>query len=145
MIRETLGGLGDTSPGAEVGGSKRPVRPVPPPTDLSAWAESAAHAGHAGHGDRPRHVSQRLGGTSWTPAHPLPPGQAGAQAHLNPVAAAPPKRKRRRRRPWYRRPLVVTPFIVLLILFGLGGTALLRLEATMSEVRSVSRPLRSSA
>lgn len=140
MIRETVGDLGDTSPGAEVGGSTRPVRPVPPPTDLSAWAESAGHAGQAGHGDRPRLVSQRLGGTNWTPAHPLPTGQAGAQAHLNPVATAPPKRKRRRRRPWYRRPLVVAPLIVLLILFGLGGTALLRLEATMSEVRSVSRP-----
>lgn len=108
------------------------MRPVPPPADLAAWAEAAAHA------ERGHPVSHRLGGTSWTPVHPVPAGQAAGQMLLEAAVVEP--RRRKRRRGWHRRPLVVAPLLLVLLLVGLGGVAVARLESTLAEVRSVSRP-----
>lgn len=57
---------------------------------------------------------------------------------LEPAVPAP--RRRKRRRGWHRRPLVVAPLLLALLLVGLGGVAVARLESTLAEVRSVSRP-----
>lgn len=118
-------------------------------------SQDAAHAALPPDGMVAR---RRLGGTvELVPAAPalkyaspngngtaaLAGGVRGAGVIASPAAAVTPVRRRRRRRRtrrWYRRPLVVMPLALLIVVGLAGGLVFHRLGSTLATVRSVSTP-----
>jgi LCP family protein required for cell wall assembly len=80
--------------------------------------------------------SRRLSGAAWQPALAIPHGEFAGTAAL----PMPVRRSRRRHRAWYRKPVVLAPVLLVVLIAGLAAGALLRAEATIAELRAVSTP-----
>ena len=89
---------------------------------------------------------RRLGGTPWVPA--LGATGAGGVPVVGEQESLPKPmpvrrkrvRRRRRRRPWFRRPLVVAPLILLLVVVSVGSWYGYALQQTFSGMRQIGRP-----
>lgn len=88
-------------------------------------------------------MRRRIGGTHWTPrteAEIASERAVGDYQALPAPASAPARsrKKRRRRRRWYRRPLIVAPLILLLVVAGFAGALAYRAQTTLNQIQEVS-------
>ncbi len=89
-------------------------------------------------GDAPASVRRRLGGSAWTPAVDSVTVVTGPTTPDPTPATA--SRHHHRRRPWFRRPLIMLPLVVLLIVGSVGGYLLLQAGSTVSTIHDISTP-----
>ena len=86
---------------------------------------------------------RRLGGTVWFPeedASLLPSADA---APLNQESSTQPvnierKRRKHRRKPWFRKPLVVVPLLIAIVMASAAGALAYRAQATINSINEVS-------
>jgi LCP family protein required for cell wall assembly len=90
-------------------------------------------------------VRRRIGGTHWAPAEaaasPRPETvESTAGLHAAPLNSTQNRmRKKRRRKPrWYRRPLVMAPLALVVVIAGLAGTLAYRAQSTFDTIQQVS-------
>jgi LCP family protein required for cell wall assembly len=84
---------------------------------------------------------RRIGGTPWTPrtqADAMPEQPSIAEFEPMPVASSSGRKRRRHRTRWYRRPLVLAPLILLVLVGGVAGAFAYRAQSTLNSIQDVS-------